>query len=57
MIGVIDKGIVDKKTLYTVVSALHEECDHCLTINYRELNDDVNEQYWGCMLGLEISLD
>jgi hypothetical protein len=53
---VVDKGIVDKKTLYTVVSGLHEGDDHSLKIDYGELNDTLQDQHWGCYPGEEVSL-
>jgi hypothetical protein len=54
--GLVDGGIVNKGILYTVMSGLHEEYDHCLKADYAELNDATKEQYWGCMPGQEVRL-
>lgn len=48
---------MEKKTLYTVLSGLHEEYDHCLKIDYGELSELVNEQYWWCAPGHEVSFE
>lgn len=55
MHGTVDKSIVNKDILFTVMSSLHEEYDHCLKLDYAELNEAAHEQYWLCIPGQEVS--
>lgn len=46
--------VVDKDVLYATMGKLHEEYAHVLNLDYGELDEEKNEQYWGCQVGQEV---
>jgi hypothetical protein len=52
--GVADLKLIDKDVLYSTMAKLHEEYDHCLKVDYAELNEVAQEQYWYCEPGSEV---
>lgn len=46
--------VVDKDVLYVAMCKLHEEYAHVLNLDYGELDEEKNEQYWGCQVGQEV---